>query len=387
MWKKQIDKIFMVMKCDEYQKAELAIYMLEGEADHWWDSVIRMNPRVEVWTWAQFCEKFDDKYFPLYVKNQKAGEFMKLEQGDMTVRQYDAKFTELSRFATFLVSDETRKAQKFEEGLRASIRSRLAPFVQKTYAEVLERALAVEKDINEYWKNRDQRRDVKSGARTATHISPAQQDAAKRQRTTSISMARPTTVLPPPRFSGFCYNCGLEGHTSRFCSRPQRTQYPQRSGSSHQSFRPPQQQTPPSMSQRPPLHPSASQPSSRPPQPYPQRPLQSYSRPPQQGPSSVYQRPPPQVKPQQYQQSRQGVHAPRPQAQGRVYTLVQSGDDTVQLYKNLAQQYEGPIQSYDVPAQSEDGATQICDDATPLYEDPASPKMTLFSLTSRVAAM
>ncbi|XP_058084588.1 uncharacterized protein LOC131232378 [Magnolia sinica] len=223
MWKKQIDKILTAMKCDEYQKVELAIYMLEGEADHWWDSIVRMNLRVEAWTWAQFCKKFDNKYFPLYVKNQKAREFMKLEQGDLTVHQYDAKFTELSRFITFLVSDETCKAQKFEEGLRASIRSRLTPFLQKTYAEVLKCVLSVEKDINEYWKNRDQRKDVKSGARTATYISPAQQDVAKRGRITSTSMARPTTALPAPRFLGFCYNCGLEGHTSRFCSRPQCT--------------------------------------------------------------------------------------------------------------------------------------------------------------------
>jgi len=53
-------------------------------------------------------------------------EFMELIQGNKTVLQYEAKFTELSRFAPHIVADDVRKAKKFQRGLRPSIRTRMA---------------------------------------------------------------------------------------------------------------------------------------------------------------------------------------------------------------------------------------------------------------------
>ena len=41
------------------------------------------------------------------------GEFVRLEQGDLTVAQYEAKFTELSRFSPQLIAIEEEKALKF----------------------------------------------------------------------------------------------------------------------------------------------------------------------------------------------------------------------------------------------------------------------------------
>ena len=42
------------------------------------------------------------KYFPDSVRQQKIGEFIHLEQGNMTVAHYEDKFIELSRFAPHL---------------------------------------------------------------------------------------------------------------------------------------------------------------------------------------------------------------------------------------------------------------------------------------------
>ena len=43
--------------------------------------------------WRQFKEAFYKKYFPDSVRRKKIGEFVHLEQEDMTVAQYEAKFT------------------------------------------------------------------------------------------------------------------------------------------------------------------------------------------------------------------------------------------------------------------------------------------------------
>ena len=44
------------------------------------------------------------------------GEFIRLEQGDMTVAMYEAIFTELSCFAPQLIIIEEEKALKFRMG-------------------------------------------------------------------------------------------------------------------------------------------------------------------------------------------------------------------------------------------------------------------------------
>ena len=42
---------------------------------------------------------------------------MELIQENKTVLQYEAKFTELARFAPHFVSNDVRKAKKFQRGL------------------------------------------------------------------------------------------------------------------------------------------------------------------------------------------------------------------------------------------------------------------------------
>ena len=46
------------------------------------------------------------------------GGFIHLEQGNMPVTQYEAKFMELSRFSPHLIAIEVDKAMKFQDGLK-----------------------------------------------------------------------------------------------------------------------------------------------------------------------------------------------------------------------------------------------------------------------------
>eukprot|EP00261_Vitis_vinifera_P040692 XP_019081935.1 PREDICTED: uncharacterized protein LOC109124301 [Vitis vinifera] len=84
-------------------------FMLDKEADHWWRMTRRLLEDQGPITWRQFREAFYKKYFPDSVRRQKGGEFIRLEQGDMTVAQYEAKFTELSRFSPQLIATEEEK--------------------------------------------------------------------------------------------------------------------------------------------------------------------------------------------------------------------------------------------------------------------------------------
>ena len=67
----------------------------------------------------------------------------------MTMMEYAAKFTELSRFGRHLVDTEQRKVDRFENGLDIEIRKRLSSQVFTKHQDIYQRAMGVEKVLNE----------------------------------------------------------------------------------------------------------------------------------------------------------------------------------------------------------------------------------------------
>ena len=157
-WIMQMEKIFDVVGCTEVQKVSFASFMLKGEAEHWWRSTKKTLPleEDEILTWTIFLDGFYEKYFLESVREEKEVEFIELIQGNKTVIQYEAKFTELAQFAPQIVSDDVRKAKKFRRGLQPSIRTRMATLRLKAYSEVVETAKVVKKECEDYQKIRDQ---------------------------------------------------------------------------------------------------------------------------------------------------------------------------------------------------------------------------------------
>jgi len=69
-------------------------------------------------TWAKFFEELRNKFDLITIPRQKEKEFMELKMsGNMTVIQYDSKFTGLSRFGLDFMVSERLKIRRFEEGL------------------------------------------------------------------------------------------------------------------------------------------------------------------------------------------------------------------------------------------------------------------------------
>ena len=89
------------------------------------------------------------------------GEFVRLEQRDLIVAQYEAKFTELSRFAPQLIAIEEEKALKFKDGLKPYLKNKISILKLGVYLEVVDRALIAEKDNEELHQYREQQRKRK----------------------------------------------------------------------------------------------------------------------------------------------------------------------------------------------------------------------------------
>ncbi|XP_028083956.1 uncharacterized protein LOC114285150 [Camellia sinensis] len=140
-WLLEIEKLYEVFPYTKTQKVLLATYTFKDEARRWWLLIRSSNENM---TSAQFNEIFYNKYFPQYFWDQKVSEFQELKQGRMSVAKYEAKFTELARFASHMVDTDYKKARKFEEGLDLDVYDRLGVLKLPTYLEVLDRAFMVE---------------------------------------------------------------------------------------------------------------------------------------------------------------------------------------------------------------------------------------------------
>ncbi|XP_020270924.1 uncharacterized protein LOC109846109 [Asparagus officinalis] len=177
--------------------------------------------------WSTFVKLFREKYFPLYVQSRKKRELMELQQDDMTVEEYEAKFNELSRYAPELVVEEFDKIEMFENGLRPEIHQKVIVVMSKTFEEAVERAKRAEKaskgekiadEPNKSWDQKKQNRDENNQKDKST-FKPFKKPAFRGSGAPVQRSGQFVQRSGPPiqRHDGQCYKCG-KNHKGRVCS-------------------------------------------------------------------------------------------------------------------------------------------------------------------------
>ncbi|XP_074342219.1 uncharacterized protein LOC141679685 [Apium graveolens] len=141
-WLKEMEKAFALFKVEEDQKTDFSSYFLKGEENYWWESKKALEGECVV-NWDIFTDLFMEEYFPRYMKNQMEIKFLELKQGNLSVTDYESKFTELSRFVPEQVDTDEKRAKRFQQGLKPWIRSRVAVFKLMTYTAVVQKAVII----------------------------------------------------------------------------------------------------------------------------------------------------------------------------------------------------------------------------------------------------
>ena len=161
-WIKKLTKIFEAMSAPDERRMTLIPFILEDEAEFWWDMIARTED-VEHMTWVAFKKLFLGKYFPQVERDARREEFEKLLQRGMTVAQYEAQFTELSRHAEYMVDTEEKKVSRFLRGLRPNIQSQLIMLMLTEYSDAVNQALLVERSLDERQKIFERSNGKRSG--------------------------------------------------------------------------------------------------------------------------------------------------------------------------------------------------------------------------------
>ena len=116
-WLRQIKKILNAMGIvDDATRVCLATFQLRGPTEVWWSSEKETQDTFDI-TWSTFKNLFLDQFFPRTLRTQKRSEFMKLEQGDKSVREYEVQFIALFRHAPGAVVTDAMKQEQFRQGL------------------------------------------------------------------------------------------------------------------------------------------------------------------------------------------------------------------------------------------------------------------------------
>ena len=77
--------------------------------------------------------------------------------------QYEACFTELSRFTEYMVDSEAKKVSRFVRGLTPTIQSQLTVLMLTRYRDAVNSALVVERGIDERQRFMDRSSGKRSG--------------------------------------------------------------------------------------------------------------------------------------------------------------------------------------------------------------------------------
>ncbi|KAA0051440.1 ty3-gypsy retrotransposon protein [Cucumis melo var. makuwa] len=215
MWLTSIETIFRYMKCPEDQKVQCAVFFLEDRGTAWWETAERMlRGDVSKITWDQFKKNFYAKFFSANVKHAKLQEFLNLEQGDMTVEQYDAKFDMLSHFAPDVVRDEAARTEKFVRALDLSLHERAdsSKAVGRGSALGQKRKVETQSDVIP-------QRTLRSGGVFQRHrreLAAAGRTLRQLPACTTCGRVHGGRCLAG---SGVCFRCRQPGHTADACPR------------------------------------------------------------------------------------------------------------------------------------------------------------------------
>ena len=127
---------------------------MEERAKDWWDAVERRYPNGK--SWDQFQQEFTDRFFPQSYKDSKIEEFFRLEQKNMSVSEYEKRFSELVRLVPYIPADEVLKCKRFLEELQHRIRVHFSVVPQNRFGDLVEAAPRVEQSTTAMYQSRQE---------------------------------------------------------------------------------------------------------------------------------------------------------------------------------------------------------------------------------------
>lgn len=142
-WMEGLERVFSIMGCPDDCKLGIVVFLLEGNAYHWWELIRLSFTDHAAISWGDFRHAFYEHFYPKSYCDAKLVEFL------MMVAKYEQKFIQLSRYALALMENEEDKYCRFEDGLREKIHSIVTVVYHTLFGVLFQAAMRVERSITE----------------------------------------------------------------------------------------------------------------------------------------------------------------------------------------------------------------------------------------------
>lgn len=216
------------MPYTDEQKVAFATHLLKGGAEYWWRSAkTYLQTQGTHMNWEQFEVAFLDKYYPKSARRQKELEFVHLQQGDMSIAEYVAKFEELARFSPHAqyAPTEEWKINQFEWGLRPEIRGNIGHMELTNYSTFVHKSYIVEDNLKKVQEERQVKWQQKKESEKFGQQLKVKTPQGKGKQVQTSSSPRTKKCLKCGRDHGgeclvgkqVCYYCKQPGHMAPFC--------------------------------------------------------------------------------------------------------------------------------------------------------------------------
>ncbi|XP_010468751.1 PREDICTED: uncharacterized protein LOC104748868 [Camelina sativa] len=115
-WLRNLEMHFETSECPVEYRRRIAVNLLEEDAGAWWDTVASRYRCLPI-SWETFKKEFELKSFPLESRDRLEKQFIGLEQGERSVRDYGQVFTRLQKYFYNGNGDEASIVRRFLKGL------------------------------------------------------------------------------------------------------------------------------------------------------------------------------------------------------------------------------------------------------------------------------
>ena len=120
-----------------------AAHLLEGPAASWWDTFQITHP-LDTVTWAMFEDGFKTNHVSSGVLSLKRKEFHNLRQTNRIVAEYIEEFNNLSCYAPEDVDTDSKRRERFLDGLSDELSVQLLVVYCPTFQELMDKARILE---------------------------------------------------------------------------------------------------------------------------------------------------------------------------------------------------------------------------------------------------
>ncbi|XP_057416627.1 uncharacterized protein LOC130711144 [Lotus japonicus] len=214
-----LERLWRALGCSSVRAVDLALFQLEGIAHDWYDTLIHSRPvGSPPLDWGSFSQHFMSRFLPESVRDGLVHEFERLEQTEgMTVSEYSARFTQLSRHVPYPLTEDMR-VKRFIRGLREYLYRSVVGSNCSTFTEALSLALQIEQ----------RQKEKNSGTRDSRKKQRLEASQSSQPSHGSGYGGKPRSVVPGSVSSGRSSG-SVQSHRSR-SGGPSRPSFSQRHG-------------------------------------------------------------------------------------------------------------------------------------------------------------